>query len=298
MPSGPVPLVLGAAAQFLDRWQGTLASIEVDEEWEVLNVAIRRGMLRWASSIKLPFSASTAWSDETISFDCTGRQAFAREVPPVAAPARPLSKDTPTSMPGARLAGLLVEPTTRRASEVVIRVPGGARGRLAARDVTFEGKVLRIAAQADNVAPYLKDVELSLRVKEMLDAALAGDERRSASAEVQSRVVTLNGNVRTGRTREWIGEMIRGVEGAIAVRNDLVDDIELELQIGQALARSGLPENTGVYARSALGEVTLYGYAPAAATATEIVRVVSRLPGVRRVNSRIDAGTQAAIGVV
>ena len=291
MPAGAVPLVLGAAVQFRDRWQGTLASIEVDEEWEVLNLAVRRGMLRWTTSIKLPFSASPAWSDQRVSFDCTSRQAFAREVPPVAAPARPLSADTPTSMPGAHLSGLLVEPTTRRASEVIIRLSGGPKGRLPVRDVSFEGKVLRIAAQAENLAPYLTDDALSLQVREMLEATLAGDERRSVSADVHSGVVTLKGNVRTKQTREWLTMVVGAVEGATNRHSEVVDDMELELRIGQALASSGLSRNAGVYARSALGEVTLFGYAPAAAAMDEIVRVVSRVPGVRRVRSRMEAAS-------
>lgn len=296
MPAGPVPLILGAAVQFRDRWQGRLASIEVDEEWEVLNLAVRRGMLRWATSIKLPFSAVPDWSDERVSFDCTSRQAFAREVPPVAAPARPLSADAATSMPDARLSGLLVEPTTRRASEVIIRLPGGLKGRLPVRDVSFEGKMLRIAAQAESLAPYLKDEELSLRATQMLDATLAGDERRSVSADVHSGVVTLNGNVRTKQTREWLADLVETLEGATARHSEVVDDMELELRTGQALARSGLSRNAGIYARSALGEVTLFGYAPA--TVDEIVRVASRVPGVRRVKSRIEAAAQLATGHV
>ena len=296
MPAGSVPLVLGVAVQFRDRWQGKLGSIEVDEEWEVLNLVVRRGIIRWTTSIKLPSSASPAWSLDRVSFDCTSRQAFAREVPPVAAPARILSADTPTSMPGARLSGLLVEPTRRRASEVIIRLPGGLKGRLPVRDVSFEGKVLRVAAQAENLAPYVTDRELSMRVREMLDAALAGDERRSVSAEVSGGVVTLKGNVRTKQTRERLAELVQTVEGATARRSDVVDDIELEMELGQVLARSGLPRNTGVYARSALGEVTLFGYAPVSA-ADEIVRVASRVHGVRGVRSRIEAEAQVEVGL-
>jgi len=291
-----LPLSLGTAVQFRDRWQGRLAAVEVDEAWEVLNLVIRRGLFRWSTSVKLPFSAARAWSDERVTFDCTSRQAFSREVPPVAALARPLSADTPISLPGARLSGLLVEPTTRRVREVIISRGGNRRNRVPVSEVSFEGKVTRIAAQAENLGLYLADEELSLRVRHVLglDGVLTGEERSSVRADVSSGVVTLKGNVRTRQTRERIAELAARVEGATALSNQVVDDIELELEIGQALSRSGLQGGADVYARSTLGEVTLFGSAPSVAEVDDIVRVVSRVPGVRSVRSRIEVGAPAA----
>ena len=47
-------LRLGGRVRFRDRWEGTLSGVEVNEEWAVLNVVVRRGVLR-ARSVKLPF---------------------------------------------------------------------------------------------------------------------------------------------------------------------------------------------------------------------------------------------------
>lgn len=291
-----VPLRLGAAVQFRDRWQGRLAAVEVDEAWEVLNLVIRRGLFGWSSSVKLPFSAARAWSDERVTFDCTSRQAFSREVPPVAAPAWPLSANTPISLPGAGLSGLLVEPTGRRVSDVIVARGGGRKNRVPVSEISFEGNVMRIAAQAENLALYLTDEELSLRVIHVLglDGVLTGEERASVSADVSSGAVTLKGNVRTKRPRERIAELAARVEGATALRSEVVDDIELELEIGQGLSRSGLQRGADVYARSTLGDVTLFGSAPSVRAVDDMVRVISRVPGVRRVRSRIKVGAPAA----
>lgn len=289
LPARSAPLILGVPVQFRDRWQGRLTAIEVDETWEVLNLVVRGGLLRWSSAVKLPFSASTGWSDHHVAFDCTSRQAFAREVPPIAAPARPLSKDTPLSLPGAALAGLLVERSSRRAGQVIITASAVRRSRVPVADVSFEGKVMRIAAQAENLAPYLTDEEIALRVRHILarDGILTGEERGSVIADVSSGVVTLSGNVRTKRVRERIEALAAAMDGASGVRNQVVDDIELELAIGQALSRSGLQRRAEVYARSMLGEVTLFGSAASAATVDDVVRVVSAVPGVRTVRSLI-----------
>ncbi len=291
-----VPLSLGAAVQFRDRWQGRLAAVEVDEAWEVLNLVIRRGLFRWSNSVKLPFSAARAWSDKRVTFESTSREAFSREVPPVAAPARPLSANTPISLPGAGLSGLLVEPTGHRVREVIIGRGGSRKNRVPVSEISFEGKGMRIVAQAENLALYVPDEELSLRVRHILgrDGVLTGEERGSVSADVSAGVVTLKGNVRTKRPRERIAELAAGVEGATALRNQVVDDIDLELEIGQALSRSGVQRNADVYARSTLGEVALFGSAPSSRAVDDIVRVISRVPGVRSVRSRIEVGTPAA----
>ena len=72
------------------------------------------------------------------------RAAFAREIPPVAAPARPLASDTPISNPSTRFAGLLVRQSTRRAEEMI--VSHGVQGlfRVPVADVSFSGKTLTI----------------------------------------------------------------------------------------------------------------------------------------------------------
>src|SRR5437899_8012075 len=104
-----IPLFLGCPVRFQERWSGRLAGLEVTEDWEVLNVTIERGLVR-KSNVRLPLSAATSWSAEYLAFDGTSSEAaFAREVPPVAAPARPISAETPVAMTGVRLAGVIIE---------------------------------------------------------------------------------------------------------------------------------------------------------------------------------------------
>src|SRR3989304_399938 len=103
MQSSRPLLRLGCPVRFRDRWQGRLAAFEIDEDWLVLNVVISRGLLR-PVEVRLPFSIADAWDEAALSLDCTSDQAFGRELPPVAAPAMPLSAHTPVSPAAARLA--------------------------------------------------------------------------------------------------------------------------------------------------------------------------------------------------
>ena len=274
-------LRLGAPVQFRDRWQGKVAAIEVDEEWEVLNLVVKRGLLRWSTRVKLPFSASPQWSDDRVAFDCTSRQAFAREIPPIAAPARPLIPETPVSLPGAKLAGLLVGPGRRLATDIIIRL-GRAKNRVPVEDVFFEGKVLRIATHGENLRLYLTDDELENRAREALAATLelTAEELRTVRVQVSGGVVMVRGNVLTQNTKRALERAMSRLAAAATIRMEVVDDLELELAIGGALERAGLTHVAHVYARSSLGDVTLYGEAPSPQVADEIVRAVSRLPGV------------------
>jgi osmotically-inducible protein OsmY len=285
---------LGAPVQFRDRWQGKVAAIEVDEEWEVLNVVVKRGLLRWSTSVKLPFSASPQWSDDRVTLDCTSRQAFAREIPPIAAPARPISLKTPVSLPGARMAGLLVEPGRRLATDVIIR-QGGAKKRVPVEDVSFEGKALRIATHGENLRLYQTDDELENQARDALAATreLTGEERRSVGVEVSGGVVIVRGNVLTKNTKRALQHAMSHLAGVATVRVEVVDDLELELAIGQALESAGF-HGANVYARSVLGYVTLFGYALNPGVVEDVLRVVSRVPGVRSVESRIEVSAPAA----
>src|SRR3990170_4552406 len=143
-------LRLGCPVRFRDRWQGRLVAFEIDEGWLVLNVVVSRGLFR-PVEVRLPFSIADAWDDGALSLDCTSDQAFGRELPPVAAPAMPLSARTPVAAADVRLAGALVERESRRVSRLLL-----AAG-LLTRDtrivdvtgVALEGGVVHLAAQLD-----------------------------------------------------------------------------------------------------------------------------------------------------
>ena len=175
-----------------ERWQAQ----KIADDWEVLNVVIERGLLRWVSRVKLAFTTSPHWSYDSVTLDCSSRQAFAREIPPVAVRARQLSAHTPLSVPDARLLGLLVEPGRRRATDVIIH-RGGKNYRLPVAVVVFEGNTLRLGSRGEELAPYLTDEELHDAVRQALTSNphVTGDERGALDVLVSSgRRVTVKGN--------------------------------------------------------------------------------------------------------
>ncbi|MBI2913723.1 MAG: hypothetical protein HYY03_07375, partial [Chloroflexi bacterium] len=180
MDSRLAPLHLGSPIRFKDRWQGRLLALEVTEDWEVINVVARRGLLR-TTSVKLPFAAARDWSRRHISFDCTSDEAFGRQLPPLAALAHTLSAAS-LAAPGARLAGALVERQKRQATHLLV-ARGMARAperQAAVGEVSFEGGRLRLAVQVDALPLYRDDEDLLLLVREALamHPHLTADDRR------------------------------------------------------------------------------------------------------------------------
>lgn len=293
------PLRIGAKVCFEDRWQGRVAGFDVAEDWEVLNITVATGLLFFQKSAKLPFSAVTRWGDDGVFLNVISFHAFNRQVPPVAAPSRPLSEETPVAPPGARLAGLLVRDVDRRAQAVLI-----SRGRQVLRistsDVQFDGKTLSLSQQVENLREYRADTALldgvhgSLRENQIIPP----EERRTLRVEVDDGVVTLEGNTRTGLSGEMAEQVVRSARGVMDVRNLIVNDIELEIELGLMLDRTGLDHRAEIHGRANLGEVTLFGYAPSQEAIDEIVRAVSLVRGVRRVISRMQvaAGGRAPVG--
>jgi osmotically-inducible protein OsmY len=299
LSAGPVPLRFGCPVQFKDRRQGTVAGVEVDDHWEVLNLFLTRGIRWWKSSVKLAFSSSPRWSYDSVVLDCTSRQAFARDIPPVAAPARQLSRNTPLSLPGARLLGLLVEPARRHASDVLVR-RGGQKYSVDVAAVSFDGKVLHIGAPQQDLRLYLTDEELLESARQAIasNRHIASDERSALSINASNGVATVSGNVRTKQMKDQIAAALAELPAG-EVRMEVVDDIDLELAIGCALERAGFQHRAAIYPRSALGDVTLFGRALSAAIVDEIARVVTQVPGTRHVASHmlIDQAPASAQGL-
>jgi osmotically-inducible protein OsmY len=289
-------LKFGARVKFQDRWEGTLAAIDVSETWEVINLIVSRGFLRWTSSVKLPFSIVRDWSDDRVTLDCTSLAAFAREIPPIAAPARPISAHTPVGLPQATLAGMFVSETI--ASALLIEQGSGVKRRLkiAVEAAVFEGKTLRVLEQSESLPSYHSDDEIREAVRRALasEGGLLPDDRKGVGIEVSNGGVHLRGNVRTRAAKERAGQAAGGVEGVTAIENEVVDDADIEMAIGRLLDRSGLQRTAPVFARSSLGVVTLYGYPTSDRAAFEVIRAVSKISGVQRLISRLETAKAAA----
>ena len=289
MASQIATLRLGARVCFEDRWQGRLSAVEVSEDWEVLNITVSSGFLFLSSSVRLPFSSVTSWNDQEVRIAANSFAAFAREIPPVAAPSRPLANETPTSQPGTSFAGAAVRTTDRRAIELLV-----SRGmnlfRVSVDDLAFEGKTMTISVQPGNLVRYAPDADVLARLHHALagDEWLTPDDKRGLVLDVQNGVAHIAGNVRLPQTAGYVSQIAAEVPGVSTVENTLHDDHDVETQIGLTIDREGIQREAEVFARSNLGEVTLYGAAPTAHMVDDIVRTVGKVPGVRNIINRIE----------
>jgi osmotically-inducible protein OsmY len=291
MQSTSSALRLGGPVRFRDRWQGRLASFEIDDDWLVLNLVISRGIFR-PSEVRLPFSIAADWDDDALSLDCTSYEAFRREIPPLAVPPKPLSAKTPLSVADVRLAGALVERTSRRASHLML-----SRGLFASdqrvvpvQDIALEGGIIRLEAQADALTIYRRDSDLLQAVRDTLAAHpyLTADDRRGLGLEVADGTVYLSGNVRSPQAEGHVYEAASSVPGVAAVRGVVINDRQLEIEIGRALDAAGLFRHERIYVRAALGEVTLGGFITSAAPTANILRAAEAVPGVRSLDNRME----------
>ena len=296
MQSARPLLRLGCPVRFRDRWQGRLTAFEIDEDWLVLNIVVSRGLFR-PTEVRLPFAIAAAWDIDALSLDCTSDQAFGRELPPVAAPAMPLSARTPVTAAGVRLAGALVERESRRVSRLLLA--GGLLGRdtraVDVREVTLERGAVRPAAQLDSLPVYRPDYELLQAVRDAIASHphLTADDRRAVSVDVTDGAVHLSGNVRTPQAEAATREAAASVPGVGEVRSVVMDDRALETAVGRALEAAGMSRHGRLYVRAALGEVTLEGYISAAGPARDIVKAAAAVPGAVSVVDRMEIAAPA-----
>ena len=289
------PLILGSKAIFTDNHSSRLTALEVDESWEVLNIAISQGILRWIQRVRLPFDLAGNWSETAVNLSCTRTEAFSREIPPIAAPSRPISAETPLALAGSRLSGALVSPDSRKVTDLIIRL-GKKLLRVPTTDITFEGKTLRLTVQPDTIPEHRSDRDIAADVWSRLrnDSVIMPDEFRGLEIETAGSIVTLNGNVRRKGTKEHAESLVAQVSGLTELRSQLKDDLQLEIDIAAQLHKAGIQRVSTVYARSSLGDVTLYGRSPAIQIIEDATRVSAAVAGVRSVHSRIEVGSQPA----
>ncbi len=289
-------LRLGSRARFEDRWSGTISALEITEDWEAVNVVVESGFLLWHSSVRLPLSAASDWSDDSVTFACTSRQAFGHEVPPVAVPSRPIGSDTPISAPSVTIAGALIDQAERKVQEIILSRGVAGHRRISVSDVTFKGKTLALAVQPQTLRRYRPDEEIRRSIHRQIrdDSGLTADDKRGLHFAVEGGVVTMSGNARVENARERAIETVQAIGGVTIVNDTSHDDLGLETMIGLALDRAGVGRHSEIYARSSLGNVQLYGYVPSAAARDDAVRAVAGVAGARDVTSRLEVQPAAA----
>ncbi len=295
MLEGSAPLILGSRVVFNDGNSAQLTSFEVDESWEVLNLVVSKGLFRWRQRVRLPFSAATAWSESAIDLGCTRPEAFSREIPPVAAPSRPISDETPMALAGSKVSGALVNTQTRRATSLIVRV-GAKRLRVPASDVTFEGKTLRLTVQPEALEEHRTDEDIAADAWRLLrdDQVIVPDVLGGLEVSSAGGVLTLTGNVRRNSTKVRAEALVSGVAGITELRSKLKDDLHLEIVIGAQLNSAGIQRIAAIYPRSSLGEVILFGRAPTAEVAEDATRIASGVDGVLGVTSRVEISSESA----
>jgi osmotically-inducible protein OsmY len=283
------PLLLGSGVAFSDGERAKLAAFEVDDSLEILNIVVSRGFLRWAESVRLPFTVAVRWSKTGIEASCTSVEAFAREVPPVAAPVRPVSHETPVAVPGAHVLGALVNGPTKRVTALIVQ-SGSRRLSVPAAEVSFEGKLMHVTTAPETLQEYRFDEEITRDAWHRLrgDRGIAPSEIRLMDVESAGGTVTLTGNVRRKQTRERAGALVSHVPGVARLHNKIADDLQLESDLGWALERAGVRRTASIHPRSSLGDVVLYGHAPSRQIVEDAIRAASGVNGVRTVTSRVD----------
>ena len=288
-------LRLGSRARFQDRWSGSISAIEITEDWEAVNTVVEGGFLFWRSSVRLPLSAVSDWTDDSVTFTCTSRQAFGHEVPPVAVPSRPIASDTPLSAPKVSIAGALIDQGDRKVQEIILS-RGVGHLRIAVTDVVFEGKMLALAVQPEALPRYRPDNEIDRSIHRAIrnDNGLTADDKRGLHFTVEGGVVTMSGNARVENARQRAIEIIHAISGVTRVNDASHDDLSLETAIGLALDGAGVGRRSKVYARSSLGKLQLFGYVPSADARDEAVRVAAGVAGVREVTSQLEVRPAAA----
>lgn len=283
------PLLLGSRAIFTDNHSSRLTTLEVDESWQILNIAVSRGAFRWIQRVRLPFSVASSWSESAVHLTCTRTEAFSREIPPIATPSRPISTETPLAPAGSRLTGALVNRKSRKVTALIVRL-GAKLLRVRTADVIFEGKTLRLTVQPNTLPEHRTDRDIVAEAWSLLhsDNVIMPDELKSLAIDVAGGIVTIKGSVRRKSTKERAELLVAEVTGITELRSQLKDDLQLEIDIAAQLDKTGVQRLADIYPRSSLGDITLLGRAPLVEVADDAVRITSSVAGVDTVTSRIE----------
>jgi uncharacterized protein YrrD len=204
---------------------------------------------------------------------------------------------------------VLLDPDSGRATHFVVR-----KGKFLAKHVIVPAdwaseitpEKVRLAVDREQLTAlpeYKPDDEIAEGVLEALrsypplrrlvhgialyEPVLSPYERDTVRVMVQDGIVILEGNVQTSGHKSmavWLAQQVPGVR---RVRNLLVADDDLEIEISSALSRD--PRTRGVQARvgSLLGIVTIKGKAPSEEARTAAQSVASQIPGVRTVVNQL-----------
>jgi len=288
LPVKLIPLKLGGSVCFEDRWKGKVTALDITEQWEVLNLSVSSGAFFTQQSVKLPMAAVKSLAGGAVYIAATSFKAFAREIPPMAVPARPVSSDTPVAHQGTRFAGALLKMDSHYHVAEVLLSAGFTTYRVPISQIDFEGATLRFTSKPDDLPQYYFDEDILEQIKRAIvdDRVLMPDEKLRVKSTVDAGATTLTGNVWVRSARDYLTALVSRIPGVTSVRDEVADDIDIEAKIGISLLREGLAHSR-VSARAKLGDVIVHGAAASQRQAEDIERTIARVPGVRQVSSRL-----------
>lgn len=192
-----------------------------------------------------------------------------------------------------RVDDVLLDPTTRQAIAFVVR-----KGRFLRQDVVVpvdwvsevqsDKIVLNVdRSQLDRLPRYRPDSEVAADVRQALYDydPIGALDFSTIRVEVVDGVVTLSGNVSHMTNRHMAEDLAGKVEGVKEVRNQLVSDDALSIQVAAAIGKDERCANTfpRVYAHG--GVVTLSGTMPSLEAKMAAAEIAQRVPGVRAVRN-------------
>lgn len=196
-----------------------------------------------------------------------------------------------------RVALVLLDQQTRHATHIVVR-----QGWLARRDiivpldwaieVTHDRIVLDARDwQLEQLPEYRPDEEIAEDVRQVLYEAPVfhdGADFYAMQVRVQDGVVTLRGNVRNSARRIDAELLARRIRGVLEVRNELISDDELEIEVERALRRDDRIVIQDAHIQAVLGLVALRGRVATAQQRDLAAQIARHVPGVQAVNNLLE----------
>lgn len=190
-----------------------------------------------------------------------------------------------------RVALVLLDPGSRRATHVVVRQSGMAgRHVIVPLDWATEIGPARLVLDVEReqfarLPEYRPDNVLHSEVEAALwaEAPLRWLALPTIRVTVQDGVVTLRGHVPTGAQRARAVAVARQVPGVLAVHDELVADDDLAIAVARALGRDPRTRGQRLQVDAFQGIVHLRGDVPTGAVLAAAEEVAAGVPGVRAV---------------
>lgn len=143
---------------------------------------------------------------------------------------------------------------------------------------------------------YKRDDEITRNVQYALYNydPLPATDYYGIEVETSDGVVKLRGNVRFPATISELERVTKGLAGVLGVKNLLISDREIELEVAAALARDPLTRPLGLVITAFVGRVRLEGKVPSPEVRKTALKIARETKGVRGV---VDALTLRPGGV-